>query len=70
MSKQTLEATQEGKELLAIEELSQQLEGYFRDIEHMRRENYLFESYFMRLEKDYTKNDEEDKRKNKDKKKE
>lgn len=70
MSKQTLEATQEGKELLAIEELSQQLEGYFRDIEHMRRENYLFESYFMRLEKDYAKNDEEDRKRNKDKKKE
>lgn len=51
MSKRELEATQEGKELLAIEELSQQLEGYFKDIEHLRRENYLFESYYMRLEK-------------------
>lgn len=70
MSKQTLEATQEGKELLAIEELSQQLEGYFRDIEHMRRQNYLFESYFMRLEKDYARNDEDDRKRNKDKKKE
>jgi len=59
-----LEATQEGKELLAIEELSQQLEGYFKDIEHLRRENYLFESYFMRLEKEY-KNEEDDKKKKK-----
>ncbi len=69
MSKRELEATQEGKELLAIEELSQQLEGYFKDIEHLRRENYLFESYFMRLEKEYTKNEEDDKKK-KDKRKE
>jgi ABC-type Zn2+ transport system substrate-binding protein/surface adhesin len=45
------------------------LESYFKDIEHMRRENYLFESYFMRLEKEYAKNDEDDKKK-KDKKKE
>lgn len=70
MSKRELEATQEGKELLAIEELSQQLESYFKDIEHMRRENYLFESYFMRLEKEYAKNEEEDRRRQKDKKKE
>lgn len=31
MSKKELEATQEGKELLAIEELSQQLETYFKE---------------------------------------
>lgn len=36
----------------------------------MRRENYLFESYFMRLEKEYAKNEEEDRRRQKDKKKE
>lgn len=70
MSKRELQATQEGKELLAIEELSQQLEGYFKDIEHMRRENYLFESYFMRLEKEYANSEEDDKKKIKDKKKE
>ena len=35
----------------------------------MRRENYLFESYFMRLEKEFAKNEEDD-RKKKDKKKE
>lgn len=36
----------------------------------MRRENYLFESYFMRLEKEYARNDEDERRKPKDKKKE
>lgn len=45
------------------------MESYFKDIEHMRRENYLFESYFMRLEKEYAKNEDDDKKK-KDKKKE
>lgn len=34
----------------------------------MRRENYLFDSYHSRLEKEYAKNDEDDK-KRKDKKK-
>ena len=53
MSKRALEAMQEGKELLAIEELSQQLETYFKESEHLKRENFLFESYYMRLEKDY-----------------
>lgn len=46
------------------------MEGYFKDIEHMRRENYLFESYFMRLEKEYANSEEDDKKKIKDKKKE
>jgi hypothetical protein len=35
----------------------------------MRRENYLFESYFMRLEKEHANNEEEDKKKAKDRKK-
>lgn len=59
MSKKELEATQEGKELLAIEELSQQLENYFKDSEQLKRENFLFESYFMRLEKEYKTDAEE-----------
>jgi uncharacterized membrane protein YkoI len=36
----------------------------------MRRENYLFESYFMRLEKEFASNEEEVRNKPKDKKKE
>ena len=59
MSKKQLEATQEGKELLAIEELSQQLETYFKESEHLKRENFLFESYFMRMEKEYKSEAEE-----------
>lgn len=38
---------------MAIEELSQQLETYFKESEHLKRENFLFESYFMRMEKEY-----------------
>lgn len=63
MSKKELENTDEGKELIDIEQLSQDLENLFKEMEQVRRENFLFESYLMRLEKEHKKDDEEDKKK-------
>lgn len=60
-----MEPNNEGKELLAIEELSQQLETYFKQSEHLKRENFLFESYYMRLEKMYKTEAEETTKKGK-----
>ena len=57
------------KELVKIEELSQKLEGLYKDMEHIRRENLLFEAYLYRHKKDATGDDEfEDKTKGKKKK--
>jgi hypothetical protein len=39
------------------------LENLFKEMEQVRRENFLFESYLMRLEKKDRKDEEEDKKK-------
>lgn len=61
--------TEEERELIAIEELSQKLEGLYKDMEQIRRENLLFESYIMRNSKDLQKEDEAEDKKQKNKKK-
>lgn len=61
--------TDEENELIAIEELSQKLEGLYKDMEQIRRENLLFESYIMRNSKDMQRDDEAEDKKQKTKKK-
>lgn len=40
--------TEEEQELIRIERLSQKLERMYKDMEEIRRENLLFESYLIR----------------------
>lgn len=54
---------EEDKELITIEELSQRLEGFYKEMEQIRRENLLFESYLIRHQKDLPKDEESDDRK-------
>ena len=61
--------TDEEKELVLIEELSSKLEGLYKDMEQIRRENLLFESYLIRNQKDLPKDDENEEKKGKGKKK-
>ncbi|CAD8065519.1 unnamed protein product [Paramecium primaurelia] len=61
--------TEEEKELILIEELSQKLEGLYKDMEQIRRENLLFESYIMRNSKDLQREEEAEDKKQKTKKK-
>ena len=61
--------TEDERELIAIEMLSQKLEGLYKDMEQIRRENLLFESYLIRNSKDLPKEDDADDKKGKGKKK-
>lgn len=55
--------------MIAIEDYSQKLEALYKEMEHFRRENLLFESYIIRNTKDLGKEDEtEDKKVSKKKK--
>lgn len=50
--------TEEEQELIRIERLSQKLERMYKDMEEIRRENLLFESYLIRNQKDEEKDGE------------
>ncbi|KAM3131638.1 hypothetical protein pb186bvf_016302 [Paramecium bursaria] len=58
------------KELIEIETLSQKLEGLYKEMEQIRRENLLFESYILRNSKDQQREDDAEDKKQKNKKKE
>lgn len=60
---------EEDKELITIEELSQRLEGFYKEMEQIRRENLLFESYLYRHQKDLPKEEESEDKKGKGKSK-
>jgi hypothetical protein len=49
---------EEEKDLLTIEELSQKLESLYKDMEQIRRENLLFETYILRNDNKTTKEED------------
>ncbi|KRX10072.1 hypothetical protein PPERSA_08475 [Pseudocohnilembus persalinus] len=57
--------SEEEQELIKIEKLSQKLELLYKDMEQIRRENLLFESYLIRNEKDQPKVEEQEEKKGK-----
>eukprot|EP01016_Furgasonia_blochmanni_P038904 TRINITY_DN4756_c0_g2_i3.p1 TRINITY_DN4756_c0_g2~~TRINITY_DN4756_c0_g2_i3.p1 ORF type:complete len:222 (-),score=38.55 TRINITY_DN4756_c0_g2_i3:29-694(-) len=69
MTRLNSQLEEDDQELSTIEELSQKLENLYRDMEQIRRENMLFESYLLRNSKDALKEDDgDDQRKKRQKK--